>query len=229
MKIHLYSDTHGYNYKPEVKADIIVNAGDGLNEHQDRLEQCEGNHDFYGTDIEGYSSKYYQNQSWYGGGKVKFFCCPLWTNFWGQSLEDDFVGSNRHVFDTCLNDFHCIKGMTPEKMAELFNTDFKFLKYNVEKYSDKDNSIVIATHFAPSKKSIHPKYKGNMLNPYFVNDLDEFILANPQIKLWCHGHTHSSLDYMIGETRVVCNPLGYQESDGSFENPEFNKDLIIEI
>jgi len=31
----------------------------------------------------------------------------------------------------------------------------------------------------------------------------------PQIKLWVHGHTHDPYDYVIGETRVVCNPRGY--------------------
>ena len=38
---------------------------------------------------------------------------------------------------------------------------------------------------------------------------DEFILDYPQIKLWTHGHTHEDFDYMIGSTRIVCNPRGY--------------------
>ena len=37
----------------------------------------------------------------------------------------------------------------------------------------------------------------------------EFMLDNPQIKLWTHGHTHEDFDYMIGSTRIVCNPRGY--------------------
>jgi Icc-related predicted phosphoesterase len=27
--------------------------------------------------------------------------------------------------------------------------------------------------------------------------------------LWLHGHTHGSCDYKLGDTRVVCNPMGY--------------------
>jgi len=34
-------------------------------------------------------------------------------------------------------------------------------------------------------------------------------LNHPQIKLWTHGHTHEEFDYMVGTTRVVCNPRGY--------------------
>ena len=47
------------------------------------------------------------------------------------------------------------------------------------------------------------------MNGGYHSDLSEFILDNPQIKLWTHGHTHEDFDYMIGSTRVVCNPRGY--------------------
>jgi hypothetical protein len=40
--------------------------------------------------------------------------------------------------------------------------------------------------------------------------LSEFILDRPQIKLWTHGHVHNVNDYMIGDTRVVSNPRGYE-------------------
>ena len=29
------------------------------------------------------------------------------------------------------------------------------------------------------------------------------------IKVWTHGHTHDTFDYMIGSTRIVCRPRGY--------------------
>jgi hypothetical protein len=34
-------------------------------------------------------------------------------------------------------------------------------------------------------------------------------MDHPQIKLWTHGHTHEDFDYMVGSTRIVCNPRGY--------------------
>jgi hypothetical protein len=37
------------------------------------------------------------------------------------------------------------------------------------------------------------------------------MLDNPNIKLWTHGHTHEDFDYMVGSTRVFCNPRGYHD------------------
>jgi hypothetical protein len=47
------------------------------------------------------------------------------------------------------------------------------------------------------------------MNGGYSSDLSQFILDNPQIKLWTHGHTHETFDYVIGETRIFCNPRGY--------------------
>jgi len=47
------------------------------------------------------------------------------------------------------------------------------------------------------------------MNGGFSSDLSEFIMDRPQIKYWQHGHHHNESDYMLGETRVVCNPRGY--------------------
>lgn len=73
-----------------------------------------------------------------------------------------------------------------------------------------DQKFVVCGHHAPSKSSTHPRYKDELLmNGGYSSDLSEFILDNPQIKLWTHGHTHEDFDYMIGSTRIVCNPRGY--------------------
>jgi Icc-related predicted phosphoesterase len=84
---------------------------------------------------------------------------------------------------------------------------------------------VVVTHHAPSKASIKPQYAGDhLMNGAYSSDLSEFILANPQIKLWTHGHTHDVFDYMIGSTRVVCNPRGYhlyEERADQFRADEF--------
>lgn len=69
---------------------------------------------------------------------------------------------------------------------------------------------IVVGHHCPSLKSIHEKYKHDtIMNGGFASDLDDFIAYRPQIKLWTHGHTHEPFDYMISETRVVCNPRGY--------------------
>jgi predicted phosphodiesterase len=73
-----------------------------------------------------------------------------------------------------------------------------------------DQKFVVVGHHAPSLKSIHERYADDtVMNGGYSSDLDEFITDHPQIKLWTHGHTHHPFDYVIGETRVVCNPRGY--------------------
>lgn len=73
-----------------------------------------------------------------------------------------------------------------------------------------DEKFVVVGHHAPSKLSTHPRYKHDtLMNGAYSSSLDDFIVDHPQIKLWTHGHTHEDFDYMIGSTRVVCNPRGY--------------------
>lgn len=73
-----------------------------------------------------------------------------------------------------------------------------------------DRKVVVVGHHAPSKASTHPRYVNEtIMNGAYSSDLSEIMLDNPQIKLWTHGHTHEPFDYMIGSTRVVCNPRGY--------------------
>lgn len=76
---------------------------------------------------------------------------------------------------------------------------------------DKENEkFVVVGHHAPTKLSTHPRYADEYTtNGGYSSDLSEFILARPQIKVWTHGHTHEPFDYMVGSTRVVCNPRGY--------------------
>ena len=70
-------------------------------------------------------------------------------------------------------------------------------------------SYIVVGHHCPSEQSVASEYKGNLLNAAFRSQLDDFIEARPQIKLWLHGHTHHNFNYWIGETRVICNPRGY--------------------
>ena len=86
---------------------------------------------------------------------------------------------------------------------------------------------VVVGHHAPSKASTHPRYKHEtVMNGAYSTNLDDFILDNPNIKLWTHGHTHEDFDYRIGSTRVVCNPRGY---DGVEERADHYELKYVEI
>ena len=79
--------------------------------------------------------------------------------------------------------------------------------------------IVVVGHHAPSKLSTKPQYENDvMVNGAYSSDLSEFILDRPQIKVWTHGHTHHTFDYMLGSTRIVCNPRGYINYEGQADD-----------
>jgi predicted phosphodiesterase len=86
----------------------------------------------------------------------------------------------------------------------------KMLDYINITTQDKTKSYVVVGHHAPSALSIAEWFKHDtLMNGAFHSDLSEFIMDRPQIKMWTHGHMHNPSDYMMGETRVVCNPRGY--------------------
>lgn len=104
-----------------------------------------------------------------------------------------------------------VRPFTPQDHAYYFQYSFNFIKEKVLEYSHKP--IIIVTHHAPSPYSISPEYEGSMLNPAFASNLNKYIIEHPQIRLWCHGHVHNSCDYILGETRVVCCPFGYNNEN----------------
>jgi hypothetical protein len=75
---------------------------------------------------------------------------------------------------------------------------------------ERSDRVIVVGHHSPSRQSTHPRYQTEFLmNGCYSSDLEAFILDHPEIRLWTHGHTHEDFDYMIGTTRVVCNPRGY--------------------
>jgi len=144
-----------------------------------------------------------------------------------------------------MNDFRCVKNgnrvtifkdedgkfhkresrFTPEDAVEDHKEMLSYIRMMVE--GKWDQKFVVVGHHAPSKQSTHPRYqKEEIMNGGYSSDLSEFIMDHPQIKLWTHGHTHEDFDYMIGSTRIVCNPRGY---DGYENRADSFKLKFVEI
>ena len=84
----------------------------------------------------------------------------------------------------------------------------------------------VITHFPPTLEAIGQRlYEGDQANPYFVNDR-EWLVNLMRPKLWVSGHTHSPFDYMVGETRVIGNPLGFREETAQ---PGFSAMKTVEV
>ena len=99
---------------------------------------------------------------------------------------------------------------TPEDTVRDHKKMLEYIQVTTAMLGENPNKYVVVGHHAPSKVSTHPRYRTEVImNGAYSSRLDQFILDNPQIKLWTHGHTHEEFDYMIGSTRVVCNPRGY--------------------
>ena len=114
---------------------------------------------------------------------------------------------------------------SPEKSVIEHKAMMQFIKDSID--SRPDMPWVVVGHHAPSKMSTKPRYQGDVIvNGAYSSDLSEFILDHPQIKLWTHGHTHDTFDYMIGTTRIVCNPRGYDGYEGRADDFEL---LTVEI
>ena len=155
------------------------------------------------------------------------------VTFIGGTLWTDMNNSDPltlYHMRTMMNDFRVIQNSA---VPVHFRTQEGEFKTRVAKFSPEDavtehvkmkeyiqvvtamlgkntNKYVVVGHHAPSRRSTHAMYAHDtIMNGGYSSDLDQFIEDRPQIKLWTHGHTHHVFDYMIGETRVVCNPRGY--------------------
>lgn len=159
---------------------------------------------------------------------VTFIGGTLWTD---MNKGDPLT---LHAVRDMMNDFRIIRhdydGYRLIKPHDTVVRHKRMLDYIKTVVSEKpDEKFVVVGHHSPSFQSVHEGYKGEtLMNGAYHSDLSEFILDRPQIKLWTHGHTHHPFDYMIGETRVVCNPRGY-ESDGYSEDSGWNPNILLEI
>ena len=150
------------------------------------------------------------------------------VTFHGTTLWSDFEKGNPISYmacDSAMNDFHLIRAdngesrFTPHRAHKEHNVAKLFLIDNV-KAGD-----VVVTHNAPSYKSVAEKFLESKINGAFVSDLSDLILDLEPV-VWFHGHCHNTSDYMIGKTRVLNNPRGYDKVE---LNLEFDVQKTIDI
>ena len=91
----------------------------------------------------------------------------------------------------------------------------------------QENDVVV-THHLPSTLSIGDQFKTSELNRFFVCDMSNIILDKKPV-LWLHGHTHESCDYVVGDTRVICNPYGYRDQGVGMLNHDFDLKQVVGV
>lgn len=253
MLLNILSDLHlsqGSLKIPENDADLVILAGDIARPREavswaagfaKPVLYVAGNHEFYGGSIAGTVKELKQlcvgtsihvldNDELVIEG-IRFLGTTLWTDFnlFGEGEKRLAAIGEALAF---MRDFSRIRSggapettFTPTDSAALFKFHVGWLESKLaERFR---GPTVVITHHAPSRKSIHPRFSDSLLNACFVSDAERLIDAT-RARLWIHGHTHDSFDYLLNGTRVVCNPRGYAK-EGISENPLFDVNFLVEI
>ncbi len=156
----------------------------------------------------------------YGDGNLHFL-----DNSFATIEGRRFIGTTLWFPDDPTNVFHEANMDDFQKIVD-FRADVyeenrratDFLNRTVEELD------IVVTHHLPSRACLSGGFTGN-LDRFFVTPMDNLIFdAEPE--LWIHGHTHDRLDFLHGETRIVCNPFGYA---GRAINPDYEDPKIVEI
>lgn len=186
-------------------------------------------------------------------GEVIFAGCTLWTDF---GIRGDAHGAMAVAAER-MNDFKKIRMSTykqrflPHHALNRHLKSVAFLKSEMRKPRG-ENKLVLVTHHSPiPEMTSEPGGSGNdpTLDPAYRSDLRRLMVPAPDdgrgalrpADLWIFGHTHETFDGLIGPTthgaigsttRLVSNAKGYGPWPAqmpSWDNPNFNERLIVEI
>jgi predicted phosphodiesterase len=170
---------------------------------------------------------YLENES-VGIDGALFIGATLWTDY--RLYQNEAEGMNdakramndhRHIFPFDLG-----APLSPQQCQKWHDESVKYLDTEMSKsFAGKR---VIVTHHLPHRDCISPRFLGNFLNPAFCSDLD-WLIRKQQPDIWVHGHTHSPVDVMVAQTRIVANPRGYFSKNYGTENKGFDEILVIGI
>jgi predicted phosphodiesterase len=249
MRIRVLSDLHLEFCAwtpPAADADVVVLAGDihvgvrGLEWAREQFPATPviyvaGNHEFYGEQVNEVLAAlrkvadrlgiYLLDADELVLGDTRFLGATLWTDFALYGTGSRLLGAMNDA-ERGMNDFRLIRYsdvefFRPEHAREIHLAQVRWLEGKL--LEPFDGSTVIVTHYLPHARSIHPKYAGDRLNPAFASDLSR--LVGPPVKLWIHGHTHESFDYVVNGARIVCNPRGYLPME---PNRAFDPKFVVE-
>jgi predicted phosphodiesterase len=253
VKLNILSDLHlslGEIPVPRNDAEVVILAGDIARPAQAAAWAASfakpvlyvpGNHEFYGGSISGVAEELKRhcagthvhvldNDEIVIEG-VRFLGTTLWTDFMLFGEGDKRAAAMREA-QRMMRDFSRIRAadaeqgsFTPSDSAALFRANAAWLERKLAE--PHAGPTVVITHHAPSRKSIHPRFADSLLNACFVSDA-EHLLDGGRARLWVHGHTHDSFDYVVNGTRVVCNPRGYANGPTN-ENALFDPDFQVEM
>lgn len=235
MQIVLYSDLHLEFvpfHPPEVTADLVVLAGDislqrrgvlWANEaFQSPVIYCAGNHEHYKGHIDRTVEKMkaaaaphvrvLENESLIIGN-VRFLVGTGWTDF---SSTGDVVAASA----TCareMNDFKMIRAdvnyrrLRPADVIAKSQATLDFLGRELSQPFEGRTFVV--THHCPIREVAGGEYDGHVSAAYY----NQWHRLLEQADYWAFGHTHHSVDTVLGGCRLLSNQRGYPGEDCGFD------------
>ncbi len=256
MKVAIFSDIHlefKAPFAPRLGSgvDVVVLAGD-IAAGCDGIEWAKralahyavvyvaGNHEFYNghwdrtiermrASAKG-SNVHFLEDDAVTIADTRFVGCTLWTDF--QLFGDANAPLSMLAARKVMPDFRIIatgdegQPLSPEQTVARFERSRDFLKR--ELLPSAARRTVVVTHHLPHGRSVAKRFEDDPVSAAFASDLGG-VVDEAQPDLWIHGHTHDSFAYAIGKTQVVCNPRGYPQKNGTFENLAFDPGLVIEV
>ncbi len=189
-------------------------------EHARHVVVVEGNHEYYAAISSGRVQQRmgemvarYKNVHWLRNSEIKLDG----VHFFGGCMWFPDSDGHNQLHENEIADFSQIKDLG----HWVCSTNKEFTDRARELI--QRNTIVV-THHLPHARSTPEASRGDRLNRFFVSDQSKLI-EEKQPRLWLHGHTHVACDYMLGETRVVCNPYGYPRERKGFPYPQVVLDI----
>ncbi|NBP00013.1 MAG: hypothetical protein EBU90_07755 [Proteobacteria bacterium] len=230
----------------DVELDLLSNKQKKVKGYRDFLKQVSedfqhvlyvaGNHEFYHgkwiktfsyirEEIALYPNIYFLENESKEIDDVLFVGGTLWTDMNNRDPSTMFSISNlMNDFRVIRHDGYNYRKVNANDCVKRHEATLGYFKEVLDR--NTDSKCVVVSHMAPTFASIGSRYiTEKIMNGGYASNLGEFILDRPQIKLWTHGHVHDPADYMVGTTRVVCNPRGYE----GYEETGWDLDLLIEV
>ncbi len=247
MRLHILSDLHlefAAWTPPPVDADLVILAGDthvgpaGVTWAARAFAgtpvvYVPGNHEYYG---EVYPAHLHALRRAARGTTVhvldrgvlslpglRVLGCTLWTDF-------DLHGDRRAAMDLAASmmwDYRQIRvgpQRRPARPADSRRWHRRARAWLAATLPDRDVATVVVTHHAPDRGAVSQEPEDRAYGPAYASDLADLITAHAPA-LWVHGHTHRARDTAIGRTRMVSNPRGYPDEDGT----GFVPDLVVVV
>ncbi len=201
-----------------------------------------GNHEYYENDF----NKVNADWKSFAGEELNIMIEPGPSNFYflhndcitldgvrfiGGTMWTDFNGGDPISMGAChriMNDYRDIKlDGAPLTPRDIIREHDRFMDFLIQKFDEPfDGKTVVMSHHSPGNELKRRGRLGDRVGSAYFADIEEVIGYHNKAHLWVHGHTHRSWDYMINETRVVCNPYGYWNRG---TNGEFDPELILEV